>query len=240
MFIAGCAKQPVVTKEPTEPVQDVEKTTVKSTPTKTTPTETVETQPETESEPAKVPSKAIQALLEKHVGRVTSLRYMYQDQTMKPEEWETWIKDDKMHVRLRELDNVRGDVYIDHIYMDLSTKVAQGYCEMHVYRCADPNSPVDVTFQKYYRKSPIDWIESVTYAEKETEEQMQQRTVWKIKYTEGAKTVAMWVDDYYGIPVKVRVTEGSAVNEYIFEDIAINSVEDSDLQHGFVQTSYNN
>jgi hypothetical protein len=234
MFLSGCAKAPIETQE--EPVEEQE-------PVKTTKkvTQPVEEEPVVEEEvaPARVPSKSIQELLQKHVGRIVSLRYMYQDATIKPEEWETWVKDNKMHVKLREMDNVRGDVYVDNIYLDLGTKKAVGYCERNVYRCADPNTPIDVSFGKYYRKPPIDWIEEVTYAEKETEETMQQRTVWKIFFTEGDKTTAMFVDTYYGVPVKVIEKSGGVTSDFIYEDIAFNTVDDVDLDHGFIQKAYN-
>lgn len=240
MFLVGCAKQeaapaPVandpettktVTSAPANEAEPATTATTKEEPTTTTATTT------------KTMTKTMTQLLQKHVGRVTSISYMYQDATNKPEEWETWVKDNKMHVKLREMDNVKEDVYIDNVYLDLSAQTAKGFCERAVYRCADPNSPVDVKFAKYYRKNPIDWIESVTYAEKLAEEQMQMRTVWKIQYEENGATIQMWVDDYYGVPVKIKETRGSAVNEYIYEDIEFNSVEDSDLAHGFVSTTY--
>jgi hypothetical protein len=144
-----------------------------------------------------------------------------------------------MHVKLREMDNVKGDIYVDNIYLDLSAKKAVGYCERNVYRCADPNSPIDVSFAKYYRKTPFEWINEVTYAEKTSEEQMQQRNTWEIEYTEDDERVTMWVDEYYGLPVKIRVVKDGSASEYIFEDISFNSVDDSDLEHSLVTQSYN-
>ena len=232
MFLVGCGAKEEAPAEKESP----------STKHVTEPEESAEPEPEEEAEPepepAKKPSKQIQELLDKYKGRVQSVKYMYQDQTIKPEEWETWVKGDKMHVKLREMDNIREDVYIDQVYLDLSSKTAVGYCERTAYRCADPNSPVEVNFKKYYRKTPFEWIDEVTYAEKEAEEQMQQRNVWKIKYTEGSKTTTMWVDEYYGIPVKVRVADGGTVNEYIFEDIGFNAVDDSDLEHKLIKVTY--
>ncbi|MBW2964652.1 hypothetical protein KY363_04290 [Candidatus Woesearchaeota archaeon] len=243
MFLAGCAQQqaaPAPVPKSSEPAK-----TVTSAPTQeaepATTTTTTKTEPATTTTTTtKTMTKAMSQLLQKHIGRVTSLQYMYQDATNKPEEWETWIKDNKMHVKLREMDNVKEDVYIDNIYMDLNAQSAKGYCERAVYRCADPNTAVDVKFAKYYRKTPLEWIQEVTYAEKIAEEQMQSRTVWKIQYEKDGTTVLMWVDDYYGVPVKVKETKGSVVNDYIFEDIAFNSVDDSDLSHGLVTTTYKN
>jgi outer membrane lipoprotein-sorting protein len=242
LFVIGCGKQAAETEETTtKATTTAPAKTVTTAPAKTVePEATTEEEPETTTkEPEKVMNKQVAALLQKHIGRVSSVKYMYQDATNKPEEWETWVKGDKMHVKLREMDNVEGDIYVDNIYLDLAKKTAVGYCERNVYRCADPNQAVTVKFAKYFRKTPLEWIEEVSYAEKETEEQMSMRTVWKVKYTEGTKTTYMWVDDYYGLPVKVRIVDGSETTEYVYEDIAFNSVEDDDLSHGFVSASYN-
>ena len=231
LFLAGCATQPQVQDDDDEPV-------IKPI---TTPKEVEvepDDEPEPEPEPAKVMNKKVAELLQKHVGRVNSMRYMYQDQTIKPEEWETWIKGDRTHVKLREMDNIRDDVYIDNIYFNTATQTAEAYCERPVYRCVDPNSPVDVNYKKYVRKTPFDWINEITYAEKESEEQMQQRNVWKLVSKEDGKTTTMWVDEYYGIPLRVIVQEGSSVNEYIYEDIGFNDADESDLEHGFISKTY--
>jgi len=239
MMVAGCAAPQAEPDDDTEPVR-------KSTPREQEPAPEPEEreEPEPEDEPEEVEArppmnKKVAELLTKHEGRVKSLKYMYQDATMKPEEWETWIMGNKMHVKLREMDNIKGDVYIDNVYLNLATNDAEGYCERNVYRCADPNSPVDVQFRKYYRKTPIEWIQEVTYAEKEAEEQMQQRNVWKIWYEKDGEKTTMWVDEYYGVPVRVEVRSGGVKSEYIFEDIGFNAVDDSDLEHAFVTQSYN-
>lgn len=233
MFLAGCAAQQAAPQVEDEPVQE-EPEEQEEEYTAPEP----EDEPEPEPEPVRQMDKKVAELLQKHVGRVHSMKYMYQDQTIKPEEWETWVKDDRMHVKLREMDNIEGDTYVDHVYLDLVSEDAEAYCERNVYRCADPNTPVDVNFKKYYRKTPIDWINSIDYAVKETEEQMQQRTVWKLVSEEGDKTTTMWVDDYYGIPLIVEVERGGDVNRYVYEDMSYNSVDDSDLEHDLVTKTY--
>ncbi len=196
-------------------------------------------EPEPETAPVKEPSKKVKDLLSKH-SRVKSLHYMYQDPLNYPAEWPTWIKDNKMHIDLRTLDQVNSDTYVNQVYLDKASKTAVGYCESNEFKCKDPNQAVKVKFAKYNRKSPIDWIEGVTYAEIETTETMQQRTVVRLAYTDdkGAKVV-MWVDDYYGVPVKVEVTKDGDKKRYVFEDLAFNNVEDSDLKHQTIAERYN-
>lgn len=236
MLLSGCASQEAAPEKSSEPT----KTT---SSTKTTTTEAAEAEPEEEDaapepEPAKPIDKKVAELLTKHDGRVKSLKYMYQDETNKPEEWETWVKGNLMHVKLREMDNVAGDTYIDNVYLNLGSKDAAAYCERKVMRCDDPNEAVDVRFSKYYRKGPIEWIKSVTYAKKVAEEQMQQRNVWKLEFEAGDKHGVMWVDEYYGVPVKVHILDGSDIDEYVYEDIAINTIDDSDLKHQAIDTKY--
>ncbi|MFH1064689.1 MAG: hypothetical protein V1729_06405 [Candidatus Woesearchaeota archaeon] len=238
MLIAGCASQEAAPEKSTEPTKtvaskDTEEKTAEPAPVAEEPKEVVAA-----PAPTKVPDKKVAELLKKHVGRITSLKYMYQDETINPEEWETWVKGDLMHVKLREMDNVKGDVYIDNVYLNLKTKTAKGYCERKVMRCTSPNEAIDVAFSKYYRKGPLDWINGVTYAKKEAEEQMQMRNVWKLSYEENGKTTILWVDEYYGVPVKVHVVDGSEIDEYVFEDIAFNTIDDSDLTHKSIDTAY--
>lgn len=234
VLVLGCGQQaaePAPAAAEPEPVKTTE-------PAKTTTTsEPVVTEPE--PEPVKQMSDKMVELLGKSNGRVSSMEYMYQDALNKPEEWKTWVKGNLIHIELRELENVRDDVYVDNIYLNTATQTAVGYCEAKVYRCADPNDGIEVNYKKYARKSPRDWLAAIEYAEKDSEETLQQRTAWKVYGTDNkGRDFTMWIDEYYGLPIKVVVAEGSTKNEYIYEDIGFNGVEESDLQHNLVTTSY--
>ena len=117
LFLAGCAAPQEAPEEVKKPVSSP---IAEPEPQPEPEADMAEPEAQPEPEPAKVPTKKVRELLQKHVGRVSSLRYMYQDQTIKPEEWETWIKGDRMHVKLRELDNIRDDVYVDNVYLNLA------------------------------------------------------------------------------------------------------------------------
>lgn len=192
-------------------------------------------EPEPEPEPVKQMSKTVRDLLEDH-SRVKSLGYLYQDARNYPMEWPTWVRGNEVAMDLREPVQASGDNYITKVYLNTASKTAEGYCESKIHRCEDPNEAVSVTYAKYKRKTPIDWIKSVKYAEKESEETMQQRRVLKLQFESfDGDSGVMWVDDYYGVPMEVWVESGSDTTKYIFEDISFNSVTDSDLEHQYMQ-----
>ena len=242
--LAGCTKTIIVQAPATEDTQTkadtktTPTTTTKTTetkPTQTTPTETKPTQTIT----AKQPSEKVSKLLSKHISRVQSMSYMYQDETNYPGEWKTYAKDNKIHVKLEELKNVKDETYVDNIYLDTSAKTAEGYCEAKVYRCKDTNKKINIDYNIYSRKTPLDWIKKITYAEEIGSETRQQRNAIIIEYTEGSSKIMLWVDEFYGIPMEVRVSKNGKTNKYIYEDLTINSVKDSETSHEEILATYN-
>ena len=245
MFVvAGCGGQkasapddepaPVPKKTAPSPAPEPEEETQMAKPE---PKAAPEPEAAPEPAPTKAVSKKVAELLKKH-SRVTSMNYLYQDRLNYPMEWPTYVKGSKMAIDLRELEEIDNDVFISKVYLDTSSKSAKAYCESKVYRCKDPNQALDVTFAKYKHKTPLEWIKEVTYAESAGEETMQQRLTVKITYEEDGKQVSMWVDDYYGIPMRVEIKDGSDVKKYIFEDLAINAVSDSDITHQLITETY--
>ncbi|MFC1723288.1 hypothetical protein ACFL0V_04060 [Nanoarchaeota archaeon] len=197
-----------------------------------------EPEDEPEPEPVKKMSKSMTELLGKHT-RVKSMYYMYQDSLNYPTEWPTYVMGNKISVDLREEQELGDGVYVDHIYMNSGTKTAKAYCEKKISRCPDPNQAHDVRYAKYGRKTPLDWIRQVTYAEKEGEETRQQRMAVKIAYEDGDSKVTMWVDEYFGVPMEVRVKKDGDTKSYIFEDLAVNTVDEADIEHQTVTSVYN-
>ena len=49
----------------------------------------------------------------------------------------------------------------------------------------------------------------------------------------------LWVDEFYGIPMEVRVSKNGKTNKYIYEDLTINSVKDSETSHEEILATYN-
>ncbi len=55
------------------------------------------------------------------------------------------------------------------------------------------------------------------------EEVIDDRSTWKLETNKGT----LWVDAFYGIPLKVE----SGGKVYRFQQISVNSVQDSDVMH---------
>ena len=225
VFVAGCGDKEVAAPSvaaPEEPAAPTE-------PAETAPV--AEPEPEPEPAPTQQNDADVVKLLEKHT-KVKSLSYMYQDPENYPEFHEYIVKDDKIAVIYTVLDQDNPVGKIDSIYIDLSAKKATAYCERASYNaCPDKNKEHPLTFSTYVRDTSIDWIEKVEYAEITGQEQLDNRNVKVLKTTIDGKDTTMWVDDYYGTPLKIDY----GGDEYRFQDTAFNAVDEMDLEHQHIE-----
>ena len=106
----------------------------------------------------------------------------------------------------------------DSVFIDKTAETAMSYCEA-IY-CAVNGKKADLSYGESYISTVFDWI-SVTKAEKVGEEVIDDRATWKIDSNKGI----LWVDTFYGIPLKVE----SNGKTYKFEQISVNRVQDSDV-----------
>ncbi|MBU0461131.1 MAG: hypothetical protein KJ574_00950 [Nanoarchaeota archaeon] len=226
LFVAGCGgktnETQVVTSQPTEPVAPAQ-------PAVQNPAQqqTVSPPEETTEEPALQNTKEMTTLLAKH-SKVKSIHYFYQDEKNYPEFHEYSVKGDKMAIKYTVLDQDNAVGKIDTIYMDTSAKKAVAYCERaSKTACSDPNNEYPLTYSTYIRETPLDWIEKVTYAERQSQAQLDGRNAIIIKTTIDGKEAEMWLDDYYGLPLQINI-DGKT---YRFQDLSANSVDDEDLGH---------
>jgi hypothetical protein len=240
LAVAGCQTQevvpskpasstPVVTKAPSSPVEEDSSSSSASY---------VDDSYEEEEVDTRVPTKKVRDILAKQGDKVTSMSYLYQDPSNKPEKDEVYVKGSKVKIALAQLDHVEDDLYIDHVYIDKSTQTALGYCEDIIYRCKDPNKAFPVSYEKYARKNPVEWIDGVTYAEEVGSEMFDDRMMMVLQFEKGGNNIKMWVDTYYGVPLKIEVGSGADVDTYLFSRIAFNSVTDDQLTHPKIELKY--
>ncbi len=185
--------------------------------------------PKVSEAPAKVLSAEIREILSKSKN-VESLSYDYK-RVDKPLERpvNVWIKKLTVKQELIVQTGILNKNVMDVVIFNLADRTVHAYCESKKF-CIKTGDVGAVDFDQYYLKTPLDWIDGVTSAEKISEAKIGERKVWQLKTDEG---VSLWVDTYYGIPLRVDV--GSERHE--FQNIIINSVADGEVQ--FVEKNDN-
>ena len=171
---------------------------------------------------AEVISAEIEQLLSKSKN-VESMSYDYK-RVEKPLERpvNVWIKKLIVKQELIVQTDVINKNVMDTIIFDTAAHTANAYCESRNY-CLKTGDAGTVDYDQYYIKTPLDWIDGITSAEKISEAKIGDRTVWQLRTKDG---VSLWVDTYYGVPL--RVDFGSERHE--FQNPLFNSVRDQDVQ----------
>jgi len=120
--------------------------------------------------------------------------------------------------------------YYNTVYLDLDKNTAAGYCEDRL-RCRDRmNARVDVDFQTYKPKLAIDWIDDIDPATVKVlqTQTIDQRPATRIQYQSGGVTNDMWLDETYGLPLKVVINTPEPFT-YQYGKLIANTVIDSEL-----------
>jgi hypothetical protein len=160
--------------------------------------------------------------------RIGQLHYYMRETPYFREQYEVFVKGDKMKVILPEASKfIRGEYY-DTVYLDLSAKEAVAYCEDRK-RCEDPQEEFDVDYEQYYRQTPMDWATSLNCADKISTETMFNRDVVLAQYTMNGKTNKMWLYMFNGVTAKMTEDiDASEPVERSFEILSM-SVSDNDV-----------
>ncbi len=227
--------------ETTEPEQ-----TVETAPTTTPEPETGKTAPsmplpservDTTVKPAPAPdgqmNPKLKDLLTKADKKLMSFQYLFGGTETGGNFIHTYMMmGDKMKIKLYEEDKYVMEGYYDTIYVNL----AVGCCEK-LSRCKSQN--VDNTMTKFdvdvatlkIPKTPYQWIKEIPASAQVVGPQtISQRSVTHIKYTgsNGMETL-MWIDDTYGVPLKVVEVANNGEIKYQFNDPNFNSLQAADF-----------
>lgn len=191
-------------------------------PTTTAKPGAVVNQPAAESpaQPKQEVSADVKEVLDKPKTRVKSIYYKYKGPKTGDNFYDFYVKGTKIKympaLETKTLD--RADSY-DTIFIDTTAKTAQSYC-VAAY-CAYKGKKADLNYDDAYISTVFDWVSGLTQAAKVGEEVIDDRSTWKIDTNKGT----LWVDSFYGIPLKVE----SSGKIYRFQQIAVNSVQDTDV-----------
>ncbi len=152
--------------------------------------------------------------------KVKSIYYKYRGPGTGNDFFEFYVKGANIKYKpARELRSLDQKESYDSIFINKDAKSAASYCEAAY--CAYQGQKEDLVYDEAYIKTVFDWIGEIKEAEKIGEEVIDSRNTWKIQADNGI----LWIDTFYGIPLKVE----SGGETYRFEQIAVNGVKDSDV-----------
>ncbi len=180
--------------------------------------------PTNEAPSTQKPSQEIHAdvadMISKYKTKVQSIKYNYRGPETGNNFYESYVKGNRIkYLPARALRSLDIPDSYDTILIDKIGLTAKSYC-LAAY-CKYPGKKADLDFDKYYILTPLDWISDLKKAKKVGEEIIDDRNTWKIETEKGL----LWVDTFFGIPLKVE----SNGKTYKYEQIAANIVTDSDL-----------
>ena len=119
----------------------------------------------------------------------------------------TWVKGDRVKVELYQPPRYDPLTYYNTVYFDLSTKYAMGYCEDSL-RCRDrQNAAVSVDYQSSRPKLAAEWLSEIDTATVQVlqTQPIDNRPAKRIQYQDDGTAVDMWLDETYGLPLKIVV-----------------------------------
>lgn len=180
-----------------------------------TPAQTTEQKQTTEK---KISPEVLEILNQSKI-KIKSLYYKYNGPETGISFYDFYLKRDKIkYIPYRGIMALELPESYDTIFINKLDNTSQSYCEAPY--CRYPGKKADLDYEKYYIQTPLDWIQ-VKEAKKIGEETIDSRVTWKLETENGI----MWVDVYYGIPLKVE----SGGKIYRFQQIAVNSLNDGDV-----------
>ncbi|MBI4016580.1 MAG: hypothetical protein HY363_02700 [Candidatus Aenigmarchaeota archaeon] len=179
-------------------------------------------------------SPELRELLGKADQKVKSYKYLYSISADNKFPHNYFIKGNYIKIKLFEVDPYIIDNYYDAVYLDTRNKKAYGYCE-NLKRClgrdVDNTKKVfNLTYVDYRVKTPYEFLKDIAYAEIIGPEVVENRQTTKIRQANGDILTDIWLDETYGMPRRIRVTQGEKVlKTYNFADMTFNTVKDDEV-----------
>ena len=249
VLAVACGKKSDIEIMPVVPMEEppVQESVVVESPVETVerPVETAVQYPVLESPPAPVEtavvvekteqmSPELRELLGKADQKVKSYKYLYSISADNKFPHTYFVKGNYIKVTLFEVDPYVIDNYYDTVYLDTKSKKAYGYCE-NLKRCTsrdvdNTKKTYNLTYEDYRVKTPYELLKEITFAEIVGPEVVENRQMTKIKQVNGDILTEIWLDATYGMPRRIRVTQGEKVLKmYNFSDMTFNTVKDDEV-----------
>lgn len=157
--------------------------------------------------------------------RVKSLTYTYYDSEQGAQGDHYAVLGSKIRVDNFIPQNYHKEDLHTVVFIDRELGIQVGYCRDES-RCKDidPNKKV-TPFKNYDRRTPFDWANLIKNGKIVNTQTIDGRNTINIETTIDGVPTLMWIDTYYGIPMKVQ--QGDFV--ITFDEIAFNTVKPEEV-----------
>ncbi len=178
-------------------------------------------------------SPQLRDLLKRADEKLTSLQYLYGGTETGNLFLDTYfVKGEKMKIRKYEESYYVREGYYDTVYVHLGIACCEvlDRCRSHNVDNTKTNFAVDASMLKL-PKTPYQWVKEIPPdAVIVGPQTFNQRSVTHLKYTKDGMEVLMWVDDTYGVPHKIVLTDQNG-NEirYQYNDMLFNGLKDTNF-----------
>ena len=204
-------------------MQEIKKENVSTTPAPTVKEESAPT-PELQKELAELLSIADK--------KVNDFSYLYVEPPYDVARDWYFVRGNKTKIKLFETNWYKKEEYLDTIFLDSATKTAIGMClDKREVRCPDKTKKVRLNYTEFVRKTPYQWLSDIKSGEIEGGEQINDRNTVKVKTVIEGKLTTVWIDEYFGLPIQIRIgkEDDEKAKLYQFRDISINGLKDQDV-----------
>ena len=158
-----------------------------------------------------------------------SLSYDIGEDALTRRLYTVYLKGDNMKLALPDYVHIGNREYYDTVYLNKAANEALAYCESREkYFCPDNNKQYKVKYNEYIHKSPFVWLSEVQNPTYVGVEVINFRETTKLSYLKNNKDAFIWIDNFYGLPIKVLEPSGKS---WFFNYININNLKDTEVIH---------
>ena len=166
---------------------------------------------------------AVNALLNKS-SKVNSYKYSYYGPPNDGFGVVFFVVKDKIKISMPKNTKLSDNQYYDTIYLNIGKPEGTAYCE--AADCLDAGRDLQIKFDEFYRPTPIDFVKTIMIARPVGTELIDGRKVTLISFTDNlSNNGSMWLDNTYGVPLKVKFD----TSKYEYRDIFFNTLSSSDV-----------
>ena len=177
-------------------------------------------------------SPQLKDLLKKADEKVSSLQYLYGGTATKNLFLNTYlVKGTKMKIKKYSEDYYVKEGYYDTVYVDLGLACCEEQARCKSYNVDNTGKKFDVDVTSLdLPKTPYQWVKEIPAdAQIVGPQTIDERVVTYIKYTKDGAAYDMWIDDTYGVPHKIVITDTNGEVKHQFNDMKFNSLKDTEF-----------